>query len=94
MHGVADIFRNRQDGFDDGAEELGDLRRPRRDDAAERRALARHAGHVRFLLGGRARVFAGEAITRTFSALGSKRTRPWVVKLPKCCGLGPRYGIG
>jgi hypothetical protein len=46
MQGVADNFRNRQDGFDDDVEKHGDLRRPWRDDALERRALAKRAGHV------------------------------------------------
>ena len=46
MQAVADIFHNRQDDFDDGAEELGDLHRPWRDDAAERHASAMRAGHV------------------------------------------------
>ena len=68
MQAVADIFHNRQDDFDDGAEELGDLHRPWRDDAAERHALAMRAGHVTVPSRGvRVRVFAGEAATRTFS---------------------------
>jgi hypothetical protein len=46
MQRGADIFGIGQDDFDDDAEELGDRRRPWRDDAAERRALARRAGHV------------------------------------------------
>src|SRR5262245_23084265 len=56
MQSVADIFHHRQDEFDDDGEELGDLHRPWRDDAAERSALAKRAGHVRrFLFGGCAR---------------------------------------
>jgi hypothetical protein len=47
MQGVADIFRNRQDGSNDDGEEFGDLRRRAwRNDAVECCALARRAGHV------------------------------------------------
>jgi len=53
MQAVADFFHHRQDGFDDDAEELGDLHHPERDDAAERSASAERAGHVTVPFSGR-----------------------------------------
>jgi hypothetical protein len=46
MPGETGIFCNRQDGFDESNQEFDDLGRPRRDEAAERCALEKRAGHV------------------------------------------------
>jgi len=69
-------FRNRQDRFDDGAEQLGDPCRPWRDDAVERRALAKRAGHVMISLGdGECRSLAARGHPELLSGAARARTR-------------------